>query len=120
VISGFSGLWHRKARDHRARFGYAVLLGGIYGRADRPVPQQYQHAATDAQLAAVRDIAVRLGAIANQVVLAWLIAAQPGIIPVLGVSRPDQLEEALAAAEVMLDEQALGDLASARALSTTG
>ena len=96
-------------------FGYSSLLRGTYSRADRPVPEEYQHAATAAQLAAVRTTATRLGVTANQVVLAWLAAN--GVVPVLGVSRVDQLDEALAARGVTLDAQAHDDLMRARALA---
>lgn len=94
---------------------YAVLLGGAYERGDRPVPEGYRHAATDAQLQAVNDTATRLVITPSQVVLAWLRALD--IVPVLGVSRPQQLDAAMTAiSKVTLDEEALEHLHAARAL----
>lgn len=99
--------------------GYSPLLSGAYGRADRPLPEEYRHPGTDAQLLALQNTADRLGVGVNQVVLAWLMSAPASVVPVLGVSRLDQLEDALAAATLTLDVQAVDGLASARALSTT-
>ena len=93
-------------------FGYSSLLAGAYARPDQPVPEDYRHAPTAHQLAALRSTAERLGVTVNQVVLAWLRAR--GVSPVLGVSRPAQLTEVLA--EVELDERARTDLDAARGL----
>jgi len=102
------------AAQDMAVFGYSPLLGGAYVRADRPVPPEYQHGATGAQLGAVQASAARLGATANQIVLAWL--SEQGVVPVLGVSSLAQLDEALAAREVKLDEHSRRDLTRARRL----
>ena len=91
-------------------FGYGALLAGAYARRDQPIDERYQHAGTADQLAAVRTTAERLGVTVNQVVLAWL--RERGISPVLGVSRPDHLTEAMA--EVELDTEARTDLDRAR------
>jgi len=85
----------RYAAQGMALLGYACLLGGAYSRHDRPVPPEYWHPGTEAQLEAVRDTTARLGVTPNQVVLAWL-ANNHNIIPVLGVCSTEQLDEALA------------------------
>jgi aryl-alcohol dehydrogenase-like predicted oxidoreductase len=92
--------------------GYSALLAGAYDNPDRPIPPQYRHRGTDRQLAAVRAVAAGCGATASQVVFAWLRAQ--GVLPVLGVSRPAQLDEALAAASLTLEPQALTELDAAR------
>lgn len=74
-------------------FGFGSLLAGAY--AGRPVPEAYRHDRTDAQLLAVREAAGRLGVTTIQVALGWLLAR--GVVPVLGVSRVEQLEEAMTA-----------------------
>jgi len=51
-------------------------------------------------------VAHELGVTRNQVVLAWLLGGDPAISPIVGVSSAEQLDEALAARDVVLgDEQ---------------
>ncbi|NUR87613.1 MAG: aldo/keto reductase [Nonomuraea sp.] len=78
---------------------YNALMAGAYTRADRPLPESYDHPGTARRLAVLHEVADELGATVNQVVLAWLQA--DGHLPILGVSRLAQLEEAVA--EVKLD-----------------
>lgn len=92
--------------------GYSSLLEGAYSRDDRPVPATYRHERTDAQLAALHAVASRLDVTANQVVYAW--QRSEGIVPVLGVSRLAQLDEAIGAHDVVLDDAARSELAAAR------
>jgi aryl-alcohol dehydrogenase-like predicted oxidoreductase len=47
-----------------------------------------------------------LGATSNQVVLAWMLASRPGIIPIAGASSVEQPDELLAATDLELDEPA--------------
>ncbi|MDH2427571.1 aldo/keto reductase [Sphaerisporangium sp. TRM90804] len=83
---------------------YTSLLAGAYsGRADRPVPAHYDHPGTARRLARLREVAAELGATPNQVVLAWLLAQD--IVPIVGVSSAPQLEEALAAVDLKLDDE---------------
>ena len=53
-------------------------------------------------------MAGRLGVAPSVVVLAWLL--RRGIKPILGVSSVEQLDSALAAGELALDDEALGQL----------
>jgi aryl-alcohol dehydrogenase-like predicted oxidoreductase len=87
--------------------GYSPLLAGAYVRADRPVPEQYDHAGTTTRLAVLREIAAELGATANQVVLAWMLAGDPPALPILGISSVAQLDECLAALTLKLDDEVL-------------
>ncbi|MEU3650750.1 aldo/keto reductase [Lentzea sp. NPDC034063] len=80
---------------------YSSLAGGAYTRADKKPGSAYRHEGSPARLAVLHEVAAESGATANQVVLAWLLAA--GIVPVLGVSTVEQLDECLAAADVRLD-----------------
>jgi aryl-alcohol dehydrogenase-like predicted oxidoreductase len=88
---------------------YSALLSGAYSRPDRPLPPEYRHAGTERQLTAVRTAAEHTGSTPNQVVLAWLSAH--GVVPVLGVSREDQLTEALTAPDLTPDTVAALDAA---------
>jgi aryl-alcohol dehydrogenase-like predicted oxidoreductase len=83
---------------------------GDYRRGD----PRYQGENFEANLraaAAVRDLAVRKGASAGQVALAWLLHKGDDIVPIPGTKRRKYLEENVAAAEVRLtpDEMATLD-----------
>ncbi|WP_232836363.1 aldo/keto reductase [Lentzea terrae] len=87
--------------------GYSVLLSGAYTRADRPLPEQYDHDDSRRRLAVLADVAAELGATPNQVVLAWLLGGDPPVppvLPVLGVSSVSQLDECLGALDLVLDD----------------
>jgi aryl-alcohol dehydrogenase-like predicted oxidoreductase len=84
--------------------GYSPLISGSYTRPDRPILPHYDHPGTARRLAAVRAVADELGVTANQVVLAWMLGGQPPVLPVIGVSSLSQLDECLAAADLVLDD----------------
>jgi aryl-alcohol dehydrogenase-like predicted oxidoreductase len=56
----------------------------------------------------VAQIAGRLGARPSQVALAWVIAK--GVIPIVGATRPEQMRENLAAADLKLDASIISEL----------
>ncbi|MGW0228109.1 aldo/keto reductase [Actinopolymorpha singaporensis] len=85
---------------------YSPLLSGAYsGRADRPIPLPYAHPGSAGRLAALEDVATELGATPNQVVLAWMLAGTPSILPLFSASSVVQLEESLGALELKLSEE---------------
>jgi len=86
------------------------LLSGAYVRSDRTIPTRYLHIGTPRRIAVLHEVAGKLGATPNQVVLAWLLASDPPALPVLGVSSPAQLDEALAALDLDLTPQQLARL----------
>ncbi len=57
--------------------------------------------------ASVEATAQRLGATPAQVALAWLLEQAPTVLLIPGTSSLSHLEENLAAADLMLDEEAL-------------
>ena len=74
---------------------------GDYRRGD----PRYQGENFDANMRAasvVRDLAVRQGATAGQIALAWLLHKGPDIVPIPGTKRRKYLEENVAAADVRL------------------
>lgn len=93
-------------------WSYTSLMWGSYVRADKPLPQTYDHPGTARVLSVLEDMASELSATKNQVVLAWLM--RQGIDPIVGASRVEQIEEALAARRVQLDEEHLARFAEAR------
>jgi aryl-alcohol dehydrogenase-like predicted oxidoreductase len=84
-------------------WAYNTLMSGAYTRADRPIPEIYDHPGTARRLAVLHEVAGELGVTPNQVVLAWLMA--DGHVPIVGVSTMAQLDEAIGAADVRLDDE---------------
>ncbi|MFD6341013.1 aldo/keto reductase [Streptomyces sp. NPDC060131] len=95
-----------------AVWSYTSLMWGSYVRADKPLPRTYDHPGTTRVLAVLDDIAGELSATRNQTVLAWLM--RQGIDPIVGVSRVEQIEEALGARHVRLGDEHLARFAEAR------
>lgn len=93
-------------------WSYSSLMWGSYVRADKPLPQTYDHPGTPRVLSVLNDMAGELSATRNQVVLAWLM--RQGIDPIVGASRVEQIEEALAARRVRLGDEHLARFAEAR------
>ncbi|HSJ43316.1 MAG TPA: aldo/keto reductase [Euzebyales bacterium] len=71
-------------------------------RRDRAIPPDYDTADAPRRLGTLQDVAEELGATPNQVVLARMMQGDPPIVPVLGVSTVDQLDEGLRSVDVEL------------------
>ncbi|MGH3391732.1 MAG: aldo/keto reductase [Actinomadura sp.] len=84
-------------------WAYNALLAGAYVRDDKPMQEAYDHPGTHHRLQALRAVAAETGATPNQVVLAWLLG-RPRLIPIVGVSSVGQLDEALEAIDLTLDD----------------
>ncbi|MFD8555675.1 aldo/keto reductase [Streptosporangium canum] len=95
-------------------WAYNTLMAGAYTRRDRPIPEIYDHPGTTRGLAVLREAADELGATVNQVVLAWLIGGDLPTVPIVGVSSLAQLEEALGAVDLKLDDELRARLDSVR------
>jgi aryl-alcohol dehydrogenase-like predicted oxidoreductase len=93
-------------------WSYSTLLWGSYVRPDKPLPPTYTHPGTTRVLAVLDDVAGELSATRNQVVLAWLM--RQGIDPIVGASRVEHIEEALAARRVRLSDEHLARFEQAR------
>jgi len=63
----------------------------------------------------LQRIAARKGATPGQIALAWLLAQRPWIVPIPGTRRLDRLQENLAAADVELSDDDLGEIGDAAA-----
>ncbi|MDF2704418.1 MAG: aldo/keto reductase [Nonomuraea muscovyensis] len=103
VIASDEMLDYLRAEPDVTLWAYNTLMAGRYTRADRPLPESYDHPGTTARLAVLREVAAELGVTPNQVVLAWILAG--GHVPIVGVSSLAQLDEAIAATEVKLDDE---------------
>jgi len=84
-------------------WAYSAQLEGAYDNPAKPIPEPYDHPGSTRRLAVLGEVADELGAGRGQVVLAWLLAH--GIRPMLGGSRPDQLDSALAAVRLELPDE---------------
>ncbi|RMI12611.1 aldo/keto reductase [Cellulomonas triticagri] len=85
-----------------AVWAYSPLLSGAYDRADRAPAEGYDHPGTTRRRAVLAEVADEVGASRSEVVLAWLVAGTPQVVPVAGVSTPAQLDAALAGVRLVL------------------
>lgn len=92
---------------------YSVLLQGAYTRADRPVPAQYAGPEASERLTVLKEVAGELGATPNQVIIAWMLAGDPPVLPIVAGSRPEQLLENIAALDVRLTPEQMARLDTA-------
>ena len=94
---------------------YSVLLSGAFTRPDRPVPDQYHGPDTEARLAVLNQVAGEIGASPNQVILAWMLAGDPPVVPLIAASTLPQLDENIAALEIKLTPDQISRLTEATA-----
>ncbi len=85
--------------DHAAAtgmeiWGYTPLLRGAYDRADRPVPEVFDHPGTRRGLTVLAEVAAETGLRPGQVVLSWLAGGDPAIRPIVGATTVGRLDQA--------------------------
>ncbi len=97
-----------RSTDGMRLWAYNTLLNGSYARPDRPPAEAYEHLGTTRRVAVLDEVAADLGVSRNQVVLAWLMSA--GVEPIVGVTQPSQITEAMAARDVKLNPEHLARL----------
>jgi aryl-alcohol dehydrogenase-like predicted oxidoreductase len=105
VHMGDDLLDYARTQPDLSLLAYSSLLFGSYTRADKPLPEHYDHPGTTRRLAVLNEVAAELGVTPNQVVLAWLIGGDPPIVPIIGVSSVSQLDECLGGADLVLDDE---------------
>lgn len=84
---------------------YSPLHQGAFTRGDKPMWAPMRHASNRERVHVLHDVAAEIGATPNQVALAWLTGSAVPVIPVVGISSVAQLDEALAAADLVLDAE---------------
>lgn len=84
---------------------YSPLQQGVFTRDDKPLRDGADHAGSRERIAVLRTVAAEIGATPNQVALAWLLGGEVPVVPVFGASSVAQLDEALGAADLVLDEE---------------
>ena len=92
---------------------YSILLQGAYTREDRPVPAQFAGPDSDERLEVLKAIAEEAGATLNQVIIAWMRQSDPPVLPIIAGSKPEQLNENLAALDVRLSDDQMDRLNTA-------
>lgn len=102
-----------RADPSLALVAYSPLLSGRYVRSDKPWESRYDHGGAPPRLAALAEVAKETGATANQVVLSWLIGGEIPVIPLVGASSVEQLNESIEAVDLELtaDQRARLDAA---------
>lgn len=95
--------------DGLTLLAYSPLLAGAYARG-RGFGAEYDHAVNAVRLSVLHEVADELDATVNQVVLAWLMASTPSVIPITGASSVEQLEELLGAVDLTLDAETMDRL----------
>jgi aryl-alcohol dehydrogenase-like predicted oxidoreductase len=94
------------ARELRMEvWAYTPLLSGAYDDPGKEIPEVYDHPGNTRRLEALDEVARQTGATRGQVVLAWFVSQ--GIRPILGGSKPYQLEAALDGVALALDDEHL-------------
>ncbi|MER5435674.1 aldo/keto reductase [Streptomyces sp. NPDC002588] len=104
-LLGADLLSYVRANPSLAQVAYTPLLSGAYVREDKPLGPGFEHAGTPARLRAVREVAEETGASVNQVVLSWLIGAELPVLPLVGASSVEQLNDSLAAVDLELSTE---------------
>jgi aryl-alcohol dehydrogenase-like predicted oxidoreductase len=84
----------------------ATLLGG-YDRNDRPLSSEYNHPGNERRRVALTQVARKCSLRLGQIVLAWLTSNQPNLLPIVGVSSVEQIEQAMQGVSTVLTPQEL-------------
>lgn len=100
---------------HVTMVAYSTLLEGAYTRPERRLPPAYQRPESDQALEALTSVARDLDLDRGQAVLAWLAHRATPIVPVVGVSRREQLDSAIDAVDTPVPAAAVAALDQARA-----
>ena len=91
---------------------YSPLLRGAYHNPEK-MQEQVRTEDNARRRVALDEVAGELGATAGQVVLAWMLASTPAIIPLMAVSTEAQLAENLGAAAIKLTTEQMHRLDTA-------
>lgn len=92
---------------------YTSLLLGAYDRDDRRLSSEYEHPGNSRRMAVLDSVAKEQGMSRGQIVLAWLAGGDPQLMPIVGGSRLEQVEQAWAGVgtELTVEERARLDAA---------
>lgn len=102
-----------KANDDFMIVAYSALLLGAYTRSDRPLPEKFVGADSDARLRVLHDVTKETGSTPNKVVLAWLRQGKTPVIPIIAASTRAQLQENLDSLDLVLSDEQMQRLTEA-------
>lgn len=107
------GLELLRRNDDLTGWVYTSLLLGAYDRDDWTLSSEYEHPGNTRRIAALDEVAKERGMSRGQIVLAWLADGDPQLMPIVGASRSEQIEQAWAGAgtELTAEERARLDAA---------
>jgi aryl-alcohol dehydrogenase-like predicted oxidoreductase len=107
------GLELLRRNDDMVGWVYTSLLLGAYDREDRKLSSEYEHPGNSRRMAALDEVAQERKMSRGQIVLAWLAGGDPQLMPIVGCSRLEQVEEAWAGVgiELTAEERARLDAA---------
>jgi aryl-alcohol dehydrogenase-like predicted oxidoreductase len=91
-------------RPGLAVMAYSPLHQGVFTRDDKSLFNGADHAGSRERIRTLRAVAAETGATPNQVALAWLLGGEVPVVPVFGASSVAQLDEALGAMDLVLDD----------------
>jgi aryl-alcohol dehydrogenase-like predicted oxidoreductase len=91
-------------------WAYSPLMSGAYDNDDKQIHQAYDHPGTTRRLEVLAKVAAELGVSRSTVVVAWLAGGSPAVRPIVGVSRPEQLEAAVDGARLILTDETRKEL----------
>jgi aryl-alcohol dehydrogenase-like predicted oxidoreductase len=99
--------------ENVALIGYSILLQGAYTRTDREVPMQFAGADSDERLGVLKAVAGEAGCSPSQAIIAWMRQSDPAILPIIAGSRIEQLQETIAALDIVLSSDQMSRLNAA-------
>lgn len=89
-------------RPSLAVVAYSPLEQGALARDEKPLFGGVDHPGSVARILTLREVARDLGATPSQVAIAWLMGGETPVIPLVGPSSVEQLDELLGAVELDL------------------
>ncbi len=107
------GLELLRRNDDMEGWVYTSLLLGAYDRDDRRLSSEYEHPGNSRRMAALDSVAKEREMSRGQIVLAWLAGGDPRLMPIVGGSRLEQVDQAWAGVgiELTAEERARLDAA---------
>ena len=89
---------------HLTLLAYSVLISGAYSKPDEELPKDYRTTDNMLRMALLRSLAEAKGCSLNQLVLSWIMHQKAKIIPIISGSKVAQIEESIAACNIVLND----------------
>ena len=86
-------------------WAYSPLMTGAYDRPEKPLNEAFDHPGNTRRLAVLTELAHELGVSRTELVASWMTGGSPAVIPIVGVSTPEQLSTAMRATRSELTDE---------------